>query len=287
MRSAETTVASAELVRAIADGPVTDLPAAVAILDRVDPAVLESMDGVDLVRAIDRCEAALAGLKTHAIAAVADSCQDLGMPSSEARHEIGAALRLSPVTAADRTVVAVDLRDRFPRTLALLDTGRISWLHAANLARGTDDLTDDTARRVEDAVLARLPGQAAAETRRAVADAVVRLDPAAARDRAKRKHADRRIDRVPDRDGRTGWFLPMSVARRGRRVRAPPSSRTRSAPRAAAPASTTPAWTRCASTPPSTPCWAATRCATPRGPRCPAGRRSRGARAAGSRSLPS
>ena len=215
MRSAETTVASAELVRAIADGPVTDLPAAVTILDRVDPAVLESMDRVELVRAIDRCEAALAGVKTHAIAAVADSYQDLGMPASEARHEIGAALRLSPVTAADRTVVAVDLRDRFPRTLALLDTGRISWLHAANLARGTDDLTDDTARRVEDAVLARLPGQAAAETRRAVADAVVRLDPAAARDRAKRKHADRRIDRVPDRDGRTGWFLPMSVADEG------------------------------------------------------------------------
>ena len=51
----------------------------------------------DLVRAYDRCEAALAAGKTRAIAAVADSYQDLGMPASEARHEIGAALRLSPV----------------------------------------------------------------------------------------------------------------------------------------------------------------------------------------------
>ncbi len=215
MRSPQASTASTELVRAIADGPFTDLPAAVAVLDQVDPASLESMGRVDLVRAIDRCEAALAGLKTRAVAAVADSYQELGMLAMEARHEIGAALRLSPGTAADRTAVAVDLRDRFPRTLALLDQGRICWLHAANLVRGTDDLPDLTATLVEDAVLARMPRQTPAETRRAVADAVVMLDPAAAAERAARKKADRRIDRVPDRDGRTGWFLPMSVAEEG------------------------------------------------------------------------
>jgi len=198
MRSAEASTGSVALVRAIADGPVTDLTGAVAVLDRVDPAQLESMDRVDLVRAVDRCEAALAALKVRAVAAVADSYQDLGMPASEARHEIGAALRLSPVTAADRTAVAIDLRDRFARTLALLDHGRISWLHAANLARGTDDLPDHTARQVEDTLLGRLPRLTAAETRR-----------------AKRTHAQRRIDRVPDRDGRTGWFLPMTVAEEG------------------------------------------------------------------------
>ena len=215
MRSPQASTASTELVRAIADGPFTDLPAAVAVLDQVDPASLESMGRVDLVRAIDRCEAALAGLKTRAVAAVADSYQELGMLASEARHEIGAALRLSPGAAADRTTVAVDLRDRFPRTLVLLDEGRICWLHAANLVRGTDDLPGLTATLVEDAVLARMPRQTPAETRRAVADAVVKLDPAAAADRAARKNADRRIDRVPDRDGRTGWFLPMGVAEEG------------------------------------------------------------------------
>ena len=64
-------------------------------------------------------------------------------------------------------------------------------------------------------MLARLPRLTAAETRRAVADAVVRVDPAAARERAERKKAERRIERVPDRDGRTGWFLPMRVAEEG------------------------------------------------------------------------
>jgi hypothetical protein len=215
MRSPEATIASPELVRAIADGPVLDLTVAVAVLEGIEPATLEPDDQVDLVRAYDRCQAALDAAKTRAIAAVADSYQALGMPASEARHEIGAALRLSPVTAADRTVVAVDLRDRFPRTLALLDEGRICWLHAANLVRGTDDLADETAALVEDAVLARLPRLTAGETRRAVADAVVQVDPAAARERAERKKEERRIERVPDRDGRTGWFLPMSVAEEG------------------------------------------------------------------------
>jgi hypothetical protein len=210
------TTASVELVRAIAEGRVPDLTAALSVLDRVDPSRLEPMDQVALVRAYDRCEAAVGGRKTRAVAAVADAYEALGMPASEARHEIGAALRLSPVTAADRTAVAVDLRNRFPRTLELLDDGAIHYLQAANLVRGTDDLSDDTARQVEDAVLARLPRLTPAETRRVVADAVVRIDPAAAAARGEKRREQRRIDRLPDRDGRTAWVVPMSVAEEGR-----------------------------------------------------------------------
>ena len=53
MEEAGTTTVGAELMRAIADGPVSDLPAAVAVLDAIDPSGLESPDQVDLVRAID------------------------------------------------------------------------------------------------------------------------------------------------------------------------------------------------------------------------------------------
>ena len=170
------------------------------------------------------------------------------MPASEARHEIGAALRLSPVTAADRTAVAVDLRDRFPRTLALLDDGRISWLHAANLARGTEDLADETAALVEDAVLARLPRLTAGETRRAVADAVVRVDPAAA--------GSGRSGRRPSggsSGSRTATGAPAGSCRcrsprRATPGGAPPSWRRRSGPRVEPPASTTPGSTHCGST---------------------------------------
>ena len=82
MRSPEATIASPELVRAIADGPVLDLTVAVAVLAGIEPATLEPDDQVDLVRAYDRCQAALDAAKTRAIAAVADSYQALGMPAS-------------------------------------------------------------------------------------------------------------------------------------------------------------------------------------------------------------
>ena len=160
------------------------------------------------------------------------------------------------------------------RTLALLDDGAIPYASAAHLARGVDDLCEESAALVEDRVLPRLPRLTPAEARRAVADAVVRVDPAAARERAERKKRERRIERVPDRDGRTGWFVPMTVADEasgvGPHERA---GRRRSVRPAGLPASTTPAWTRCASTSSSTCSWAP----SPTSPKPP---RSRGSRPA-------
>ena len=201
-------------VAALAGQPVRDLGVA-AMLGLLVPESLDPIDLVDYLRAVERVEAALAARKVRGIAAVADAYEAAGMTAMEARHEVGAALRLSPVTAGDRTAVAVDLRNRFPRTLALLSRGDISWLQAAHLARGTDDLPDDTARLVEDAVIGRLPRLTAAETKRAVADAVVTVDPQAATERAARRHRDRRIDRVPDRAGVLGWYLPVPVGVEG------------------------------------------------------------------------
>jgi hypothetical protein len=111
--------------------------------------------------------------------------------------------------------VAIDLVNRFGRTLALLEAGVICNLQAAHLARLTVDLDDDRARLVEVRLLPRLPRLTVAETRRAVSDAVVRIDPAASRERAGRAKRDRRIEQVPGGDGRTGWVLPMDVADEG------------------------------------------------------------------------
>ncbi len=113
------------------------------------------------------------------------------------------------MAASRRVRVALELRDRFPATLALMDTGRVGHAHAAHLVRETEGLPDATAAAVEARVLPVMARQTPAETRRAVRDAVVRVDPAAATERAQRAHGQRRIERVPDRDGRTGWYLPL------------------------------------------------------------------------------
>ena len=200
---------SPELIERSADGHL-DPRAAFDVLSDVD---LESLDGasrVDVVRGLERLMAVLSGWQQFAIAGVADASADLGLDRQDARHEIGAALHLAPVTAGQRTAVAVALRDRHPDTLAALCDGRVSWRQAANLVDGLSDVPDATAAAVEARVLARMPGQTASETRRAVQDAVVRIDPDAAREKLEAARRDRRIERVDQADGTRAWWSPFA-----------------------------------------------------------------------------
>ncbi len=188
------------------DGSVSELA---GLLESVDPGTLEPGELVGYLRVTERVTAQVAAIAQRTVALVADRTEALGLHPQDARHELGAALRLSPVTASRRVRVALDLRDRFPATLALMDTGRVGHAHAAHLVRETEGLPDEVAAAVEARVLPVMARQTPAETRRAVRDAVVRVDPHAAADRAQKAHEQRRIERVPDRDGRTGWYLPL------------------------------------------------------------------------------
>ncbi len=181
------------------------------LLESFDPAALEPDRLVDLLRLAERVAAKVAAVQQVTIAAVADATETLGLAPEDARHELAAALRLSPVTASARVRVALGLRDRFPATLSLLTAGLVSNLHATHLVHETEGLDDEAAAAVEAQVLPVMPVQTAAETRRAVRDAVVRVDPAAAAERARTVHDQRRVERVPDRDGRTGWYLPLAA----------------------------------------------------------------------------
>ena len=172
-------------------------------------ALLDGSARVDLLRVWERLEGMVAGRKQLALAAVVDATTELGLSPEDARHEVAAALRLAPVTASDRTRVAVELRDRLPGTMRLLCAGEISWRQAANVADGVRDLPDDVALAVEARVLDRMPHQTAAETRRAVADAVVRVDPAAAEARAEKAHRGRRIERLDQPDSMRSWWFPV------------------------------------------------------------------------------
>jgi hypothetical protein len=171
-----------------------------------DAAGLDGDARVDLQGVWEWLEAMVAGRKQLALAAVVDATTDLGLAPEDARHEVAAALRLAPVTADERTRVAVELRDRLPGTLRRLCSGEIGWRQAANVADGVAGLPDQVARAVEARVLDRMPQQTAAETRRAVADAVVRVDPAAAAARAEKAQGERRIERLTQPDStRCGW----------------------------------------------------------------------------------
>jgi hypothetical protein len=191
------------------DGAPTDPVAAHALLARLDPQTLDGEARVDLIQAFEKVAAMLAGGQQLALAAVVDATTAGGWEGDAARHEVGAALRLAPCTAAQRTWVAKQLRDRFPATLAALRTGEIGYRQAASLVDGTADLQRELAARVEARLLPRMTQQTDAETRRAVRDAVLKVDPDDAAERARQAAAQRTIERQPLPDAMTGWWVTL------------------------------------------------------------------------------
>ena len=201
------------LVARVADGSAAGLDA-VRFLSRVDPGELDGAGRVDLIRAIERAAAMLAGLQQVALAAVAAATAGCGLAGEDARHEVGAALRLSPAVAADRALVAGELTGRLPGTLAALRAGELSYRQAARLAEAVRDLPDGAAATVEAAVLGAGPGLTPDRFGRALRRAVVRADPAGAMERHRAAVANRTIERLPQPDVmRSLWAtMPATVA---------------------------------------------------------------------------
>jgi hypothetical protein len=207
---------SAGLVAGVADpGLPVPLGLATGLLAAVDPCVLEGGARVDLVRGLERCRAMLDAVQQRAISAVAEATEGLGRPGEEARHEVGAALRLSPGTAGDRLEVALALVRRLPAVQAALAAGVIGYLQAAAVAAGVRDLPDRLAVSVADRVLLTAPDQTVAETKRAVARAVATVDPVSAADRHATATANRTIEQLPQPDGmESTWAtMPASVSK--------------------------------------------------------------------------
>src|SRR3954466_5599805 len=145
----------AGLVAGVADGEVSGpVGSVVALLDGVDPYRLQDGQRVDLIRAWERVAAVVAGAQVRALAAVVEATEARGLDGEFARHEVGAALRLSAPTAWKRTRDAADLVHRLPATLGELSAGRISGLQAAHLAEAVRELPDEVAAAVEARVLA-------------------------------------------------------------------------------------------------------------------------------------
>ena len=154
----------------------------------------------------------LDGAQQRALCAVADATEGRGLAEEQARHEVGAALRLSPPTAGERTWVATSLRRRLPATLAALEAGDIVYLQAAHLVSAVRELDDAAASAVEARVLGRAAEQTVSEFRRSVARAVIAVDPASAEDRHKKATAARGIERMPELDAMESWWATMPAA---------------------------------------------------------------------------
>ncbi len=201
---------AARLVAKAAASPCT--PETVAALARIDPASLDGEARVDLIVAWERAASMVAAHQQRALASVVDATTSVGMAGEAARFEVGAALRLSPHTAADRTMVAAALTGPLTDTLDALTAGRISYLQAAAIATTVDGLDPDVVTAVQDKVLDQADDLTVAETRTALRRAVIAADPEAAADRYQKARKERSIDPYPLPDAMTGWWVTAPAA---------------------------------------------------------------------------
>jgi hypothetical protein len=199
----------AALVERAASGPV-DL-GVLAQLAAIDPLTLDGDCRVSLIVAFERAKACLDAAQQQALASVIDATEDTGVEGFLARHEVGAALHLSPNTAYDRTRIAAELTGRLPATLAALAEGRISYWQARSMAEAVRELSDEHAAMVESRVLAHADGRTAAETRRALARAVLAVDPVGAAGRHTKAHKERAVSLQPLPDAMSGLWATMTA----------------------------------------------------------------------------
>jgi len=197
-------------------------PAALKQLTSIEVASVDMYDHVVLLKVWERQRAWLDAAQQPILVAVGGerSEEDWG------RAEIGAALRLSSVTAQRRLDVARDLVGRLRMTLAALSEGRLSYLHAARLAADTAGLSRLHAAIVEATVLPYVigrdgkPGQTLAAFGRTIAEAVITVDPKAADERHQDAAAGRSLTDFDTGDATGGVVVKQLPADQMRMVMA-------------------------------------------------------------------
>jgi hypothetical protein len=187
-------------------------PEVCAALLTVHPGSLQPAEEVDVLIAWERQTAWLASITATVMARVGDLAEaaaedfmtrrdSADMALRAAYAEIGAALRLSDVTAGRRLETARVLVRRLPAVHAALAAGDITYWHAFAVADATSPLDEPKAAAVAARVLGRARHQTVAQLRRCLRRAVIAADPAAAAERAAFAKAKRCVDWRPLDDG--------------------------------------------------------------------------------------
>jgi hypothetical protein len=199
-----------DLGEAVALGVARVRPGLVGLVElaSIDVAGLSPAGRVDALLLVERHRCWLDGLAQQLLASIATR-DDTG--KGWVVEEVGAALSLSPRSAAARLHTATVLCGRLPATVELLLAGRISLRHAAAVAEAADRLPDGVAAALEERVLGRAPGQTVAQLSQCLSRAVHRLDPAGCEQRHRSARADRCV-RVADAGDGMAWLSALLPA---------------------------------------------------------------------------
>jgi Domain of unknown function (DUF222) len=156
---------------------------------------------LEMLVEVEQEQRALAAKRYRVLSALARHPLYQKDPVREAGVEAACALRICERTAQNQVAEAVALTRLFPEALEQLAAGDVQHTQVRALIEATGPLDGETARKVQDLVLPRMPEQNPAATRKALSRAVIKADPAGAEARRERAAAERRVAHYPESDG--------------------------------------------------------------------------------------
>ncbi|NRN63251.1 HNH endonuclease [Kibdelosporangium sp. 4NS15] len=125
---------------------------------------------------------------------------------------IAVELNISPQDALAKLLLAQEMVNRLPATVAALAAGDIDATRAATLTQQTTVLPDDTARWVEQRVLERGPRADHSRFRNAIRYHVTRSDPDAAERRRQKAQQERDVKTIDLPDGMAQLNITLDAA---------------------------------------------------------------------------
>ena len=145
-------------------------------LEEVDVSSLSEAQRIDYAVAWDRC---LRHVEARRIMALAAACgpKPKDRAQDAAVHDLCGSFRLAPGQMGARVDTARELTLEFPRTLALMDEGKIPFTHALTLIEWTAQCDAKQAEQVETIVLPRAPFRTPYQHTAAVKKAVAKVLP--------------------------------------------------------------------------------------------------------------
>jgi hypothetical protein len=180
---------------------------------RSDPKLLKNLQPPGLLGVIREVKAEIEKLQALLVRTVAELSEQRA-DSDVVVGEVAAELSLSADDARRSIVDAEALTSRLPRTLALMETGELDLERAAKVSGATAGLSDDDARKVDEALEKRLPGKDATQVQKAAAYVARKVDPGGPERRTRKRDRSRRIAATYHRIGTASLSITNASAGR-------------------------------------------------------------------------
>ena len=158
---------------------------------RMDPALLGRLKDDQIIQILHDTSAETARLQALQLRAIANL--NTRRRDSETSAEIALELSITEKWAANMISAAEALTGRLPRTLGLMDKGKLDLYRAMKVSDATTWLSDENAGIVDVRLETRLPGKNATQVRKSATYEAGKMDPDGVLRRTEKHHGDRRI----------------------------------------------------------------------------------------------